>query len=215
MPPLIRLAIFEDNDELRRNLALFLNWDEAIEVVGQFANAVDIEAHIAAACPDVVLMDIDMPGANGIEGIARLRKVAPSIQVMMLTVFEDDDNIFAAIRAGANGYLLKKTPPAEILEAVKELHAGGSPMSGSIARRVLRHFQPAPAEPGPALTAREQEILGLLVRGNSYKMIAAAVGISPNTVRNHIHKIYEKLHVNSATEAAYKALGSTGGSPRR
>jgi DNA-binding NarL/FixJ family response regulator len=201
---MIRLVVFEDNDELRRNLALFLNWDEAIEVVGQFSNVNHIEENIQATLPDVVIMDIDMPGASGIEGIARLRALSQDIQVMMLTVFEDDENIFAALQAGANGYLLKKTPPAQILDAIKELHGGGAPMSGAIARKVLQHFHPAPQQANELLTSREKEILDSLVKGNSYKMIAAAFGISANTVRNHIHNIYEKLHVNSATEAAYK-----------
>jgi len=203
---LIRLIIFEDNDDLRQNLAAFLNWDEGIEVVGQFSNVMHIEENIRATLPDVVLMDIDMPGATGIEGIRRLRQVSAAPQVMMLTVFEDEENIFAALKAGANGYLLKKTPPAQILEAVKDLHTGGAPMSGSIARKVLSHFHPAPTV-AKALSVREKEILEQLIRGNSYKMIAAHFSISPNTVRNHIHNIYEKLHVNSATEAAYRAFG--------
>jgi len=203
---LIRLIIFEDNDDLRQNLAAFLNWDEGIEVVGQFSNVMYIEDNIRATLPDVVLMDIDMPGATGIEGIRRLRLVSVATQVMMLTVFEDEDNIFAALKAGANGYLLKKTPPAQIVDAVKDLHSGGAPMSGTIARKVLGHFHPAPSVSN-ILSGREKEILEQLIRGNSYKMIAAHFNISPNTVRNHIHNIYEKLHVNSATEAAYRAFG--------
>jgi DNA-binding NarL/FixJ family response regulator len=205
----IRVAIFEDNAELRTNLASFLNWDDGIEVVGQFPNVLNVEENMLVTMPDVVIMDIDMPGMTGIEGIKRLRKVSDKAQVMMLTVFEDDENIFAALHAGANGYLLKKTPPAQILDAVKELNQNGSPMSGKIARRVLQHFQPAPAknDPKETLTQREREILDLLVKGNSYKMIAASFSISQNTVRNHIHNIYDKLHVNSATEAAYKAFG--------
>lgn len=205
---LIRIIIFEDNDELRQNLAAFLGWDEAIEVVGQYPDAKAIEEKIKAAAPNVVLMDIDMPGISGIEALRRLRSVNPDAQVMMLTVFEDEEHLFAALQAGANGYLLKKTAPAQILEAVKELHAGGAPMSGVIARKVLHHFHPKPnvTDRNEKLTVREEEILSLLVRGNSYKMIAAQMGISQNTVRNHIHHIYEKLHVNSATEAAYKAF---------
>jgi DNA-binding NarL/FixJ family response regulator len=205
----IRVVIFEDKEQLRQSLTAFLNWDQEIEVVGQFPDVNTVEENILATYPDVVLMDIDMPGANGIEGVQRLRAVSESPQVMMLTVFEDDENIFAALKAGANGYLLKKTPPAQILEAVKELQAGGSPMSGVIARKVLHHFHPQPTskDPKEQLTNREKEILDLLVKGNSYKMIAAQFEISQNTVRNHIHNIYEKLHVNSATEAAYKAFG--------
>jgi DNA-binding NarL/FixJ family response regulator len=210
---MIRVIIYEDNHELRQNLAAFLAWGEGVEVVGQYGDVGSIEHHVRSLEPDVVLMDIDMPGASGIEGIRRLRTVSSKVQVMMLTVFEDEENIFAALQAGANGYLLKKTPPVQIAEAIQDLHAGGSPMSGIIARKVLIHFQQTAVPVQKAntdtgkLSAREQEILQLMARGNSYKMIAAQAGISIHTVRNHIHKIYEKLQVNSATEAAYKAFG--------
>lgn len=206
---MIRVAIFEDNIDLRENLASFLDIQEDIDVVGCFSNVKNIERDLEQTQPDIVIMDIDMPGGTGIEGVSRLRKTAQKINVMMLTVFEDEDNIFSALRAGANGYLLKKTPPEKIVDAVKELYANGSPMSGIIARKVLSHFQTPVSKPAEhdLLTAREKEILERLVQGNSYKMIAAMFDISQNTVRNHIHNIYEKLHVNSATEAAYKAFG--------
>jgi len=157
-----------------------------------------------------VLMDIDMPGCTGIEGLRRIKAIAPNINVVMLTVFEENDRVFDAVCAGADGYLLKKTPPARLLDAIGEVRAGGAPMTPAIARQVLRLFPKAPprvVEESPAnLSAREQEILGLLVEGYSYKMIAADRGISIDTVRSHIKKIYEKLHVRSMTEAVSKAL---------
>jgi DNA-binding NarL/FixJ family response regulator len=202
---MIRISIFEDNAELREVLAGFLSWDEELKVTGLFSNCIQIEENILFWKPDVVLMDIDMPGINGIEGLKKIKAVFPSAQVMMLTVFEDEQKVFASLQAGASGYLLKKTPPAQILEAVKELSRGGSPMSGTIARKVLESFHGnAPSQESMTLTQREEEVLSLLIKGNSYKMIAAHFAISPNTVRNHIHRVYEKLHVNSATEAAYK-----------
>ena len=205
---MIRVAIFDDNDALRQSLASFLDWDEELDVVGQFPDVNSVEENVLAVEPDVVLMDIEMPGTSGIEGVKRLRTVLSNAQIMMLTVFEDDENIFAALKAGANGYLLKKTPPAQILEAVKDLYNGGSPMNSIIARKVLHHFHPAASkhDPQEQLTAREKEILDLLIKGNSYKMIAVEFNISQNTVRNHIQHIYEKLHVNSAMEAAYKVF---------
>jgi DNA-binding NarL/FixJ family response regulator len=204
---LIKLLIYEDNQVLLENLIVFLNADGELDVAGGFNNTDTIEADVTATTPDVVLMDIDLPGTNGINSIYRLRTVSKTAQVMMFTVFEDEDKIFASIKAGANGYLLKKTPPRQIVEAIKDLYSGGSPMSGVIARKVLNSM-PQRHEENKAhkLTDRETEILSLLVKGNSYKMIAAQFNISPNTVRNHIHNIYEKLHVNSATEAAYKAF---------
>ena len=202
---MIRIAIFEDNTELREILSGFLSWDDELKVVGTFAGCHEIENKILMTGPDIVLMDIDMPGISGIEGVKKLKAIAPSIQVMMLTVFEDEQNVFDALQAGASGYLLKKTPPARILEAVKELYHGGSPMSGIIARKVLQSFHTRPvAESTNGLTPREEEVLQMLIKGNSYKMIAAHLDISVNTVRNHLHNVYEKLHVNSATEAAFK-----------
>lgn len=204
---MIRVAIFEDNHALRQNLALYIGLDEGIEVVGQFPDVRKVETQVQSADPDVILMDIDMPGGNGIEGIERLRAAGCTAQVMMLTVFEDEDSIFNALKAGANGYLLKRTPPEEIVEAIKDLNSGGAPMTGTIARKVLGHFRPTPLATKAVLTVlsdRETEILELLTSGKSYKMIAGITGISVHTVRNHIHKIYDKLHVSSATEAAFK-----------
>jgi DNA-binding NarL/FixJ family response regulator len=203
---LIKLLIYEDDSLLLEQLTLFLNSTGELEVAGSFSNTHTIEIDLKALQPHVVLMDIDLPGCNGIQSVSRLRSVSESIQVLMFTVFEDEENVFDALKAGANGYLLKKTPPQELVTAIKELHNGGSPMSGVIARKVLNSFKAVKQEENWTLTTREEEILSMLVKGNSYKMIASHFSISQNTVRNHIHNIYEKLHVNSATEAAYKTF---------
>ena len=163
--------------------------------------------------PDVVLMDIDLPGISGIEAVPLVKAVSPAIQVLMLTVFDDEDKLFQAIRNGASGYLLKHTSPSELLAAIFDLHRGGSPMTASIARKVLLHFQSAPA-PAPQqlpaedyrLSTRELDIVKGLVAGYSYKLIGADLGISIDTVRSHIRSIYDKLQVNSKTEAILKAM---------
>lgn len=206
-----RILLYEDNPDLRASLSQLLGTDAGLELTAALGNCTRAEEDMARFRPDVVLMDIDMPGCTGIEGLRRIKGVAPQIQVVMLTVFEENDRVFDAVCAGADGYLLKKTPPAKILEAVAEVRAGGAPMTPAIARQVLRLFpRPAPRqqpdEANGTLSAREQEILRLLVEGYSYKMIAADRGISIDTVRSHIKKIYEKLHVRSMTEAVSKAL---------
>ena len=205
-----RVLIYEDNADLRASLSQLLSGSPGLELAGALGNCMRVEADMARLTPDVVLMDIDMPGCTGIEGLRRIKAIAPSINVVMLTVFEENDRVFAAVCAGADGYLLKKTPPARLLDAIGEVRAGGAPMTPAIARQVLRLFPKAPPrvvdESLANLSAREQEILGLLVEGYSYKMIAADRGISIDTVRSHIKKIYEKLHVRSMTEAVSKAL---------
>jgi len=205
-----RVLIYEDNADLRASLSQLLSGSPGLELAGALGNCTQAEADMARLTPDVVLMDIDMPGCTGIEGLRRIKAIAPNINVVMLTVFEENDRVFDAVCAGADGYLLKKTPPARLLDAIGEVRAGGAPMTPAIARQVLRLFPKAPprvVEESPAnLSAREQEILGLLVEGYSYKMIAADRGISIDTVRSHIKKIYEKLHVRSMTEAVSKAL---------
>jgi DNA-binding NarL/FixJ family response regulator len=155
-----------------------------------------------------VLMDIDMPVVNGLQGLAIVRKHFPEVHVLMLTVFDDNEHIFEAICAGAVGYLLKRTQPARLIEAIQDAHRGGAPMTSSIARKVLTMFAKSnqKSDNQRNLTDREQEILALLVAGNSYKMIAAALRISIDTVRSHIKNIYEKLHVHSQTEAVAKAI---------
>ncbi|UYZ61642.1 response regulator [Hymenobacter weizhouensis] len=206
-----RVLLYEDNADLRTSLSQLLSQAPGLTLAGALGNCTRVEEDLIRLRPDVVLMDIDMPGANGIEGLRRIKAVAPQVQVVMLTVFEENDRVFQAVCAGADGYLLKKTPPAKILDAVAEVRAGGAPMTPGIARQVLRLFprpaaRPSADELSTALSAREQEILGLLVEGYSYKMIAADRSISLDTVRSHIKKIYEKLHVRSMTEAVSKAL---------
>lgn len=205
---MIKLMLYEDNPQLREGLTMLLNGSEGFEVVGAFKNCNNIEDEVQAFDPDVILMDIDMPGTNGIQGLKLLRKVNNKAKVLMLTVFDDNKNVFEAIRSGANGYLLKKTPPAKLIEYINEAHSGGAPMTSSIATQVLRMFTDQNAQQGEDyhLSEREKQVLQLLVNGYSYKMIASEMFISIDTVRSHIKKIYEKLHVNSKSEAVAKAF---------
>jgi DNA-binding NarL/FixJ family response regulator len=205
---MIKLMLYEDNPQLREGLTMLLNGSEGFEVVGAFKNCNNIEDEVQALDPDVILMDIDMPGTNGIQGLKLLRKVNTKAKVLMLTVFDDNKNVFEAIRSGANGYLLKKTPPAKLIEYINEAHSGGAPMTSSIATQVLRMFTDQNAQQGEDyhLSEREKQVLQLLVNGYSYKMIASEMFISIDTVRSHIKKIYEKLHVNSKSEAVAKAF---------
>jgi DNA-binding NarL/FixJ family response regulator len=203
MSAVIRIAIVEDNPEFRNSLAELLQGSPGYACVGSFGECDPFLSSIDKSRPDVVLMDIGLPGMSGIEGVQKLKTGHPDVEVLMLTVFEDDKKIFDSLCAGAAGYLLKKTSPQKILEAIREIHEGGAPMSAKIARRVLSVFQP-PA-PGPEATAqltdREQQVLASLVKGMSYKMIASEYNISLDTVRSHVRHIYEKLHVNSKAQA--------------
>ena len=176
---------------------------------GACATAEEALRRLPTLSLDVVLMDIHLPGMSGIECIRRLKQQQPQLQITMLTVFEDHDRIFQSLAAGASGYLLKQTPPGKLLEAIAELHHGGSPMSAQIARQVVEAFQrPAAAQAGgESLTPREQEIIHLLARGYLYKEIADQLGLSVETVRTHLHRIYEKLHVHTRTEAVMKLFG--------
>lgn len=205
---MIKLMLYEDNPQLREGLTMLLNGSDGFEVLGAFKNCNNIEDEVQAFDPDVILMDIDMPGTNGIQGLKRMRKMNMKAKVLMLTVFDDNKNVFEAIRSGANGYLLKKTPPAKLIEYINEAHSGGAPMTSSIATQVLRMFTDQNAEQGEDyhLSEREKQVLQLLVNGYSYKMIASEMFISIDTVRSHIKKIYEKLHVNSKSEAVAKAF---------
>ena len=206
---MIKLAIVEDNNALRNSLCNLFYKTEGMKCVASLNNLLNVVSEMGRALPDVILMDIGLPHISGIEGVRTVKANFPNMQVMMFTVFEEDDKIFDAIKAGASGYLLKKTPPDEIVEAIKELYHGGAPMSSSIARKVIQSFQQAHKEPDLQdyqLTVRENEILYSLVDGSSYKKIAEKYCVSISTVRTHICNIYHKLHVNSKTEAVAKVL---------
>jgi DNA-binding NarL/FixJ family response regulator len=202
-----KVVIFDDNTERLNSVRLLLNLSTDFECAGVFKNCNKVIDDIKTTSPDLVLMDIDMPGKNGIEATKLIRQHFPSLLVIMQTIFEENDKIFDSLRAGANGYLLKKTGPEKFLESLLEAIHGGAPMTGSIATKVLQFFAGEhPTKKDYALTDREKMILGLLVKGHSYKMIAAECNIAYNTVNNHIRNIYDKLYVSSATEAVSLAL---------
>ncbi|HSC52075.1 MAG TPA: response regulator transcription factor [Phnomibacter sp.] len=203
----IQLLIYDDNDALRASMQALLSEEDGIELVAAMPNAETVVDDIKAFKPDVVLMDIDMPKVNGIEAIRRIRKVDAVLPIIMLTVFDDNENIFEAICAGASGYILKRYAAEEIPAAVRDVVQGGAPMTGTVARKVLQMIPAAKTEQQTTtkLSVKETEILQFLVNGYSYKMIAAELNISIDTVRFHIKKIYDKLHVHSATEAVSKA----------
>jgi DNA-binding NarL/FixJ family response regulator len=205
----IKIAIFEDNKPRRELLQLLIDSSDGLTCIGAWEDCRNIVKHISANTPDVVLMDIDMPHVNGIDGLKLIRSHFPKTKVLMQTIFEDDDKIFDAILAGADGYILKKTTPAKLLEAIIEVNEGGAPMTPTVARQVLLLFNNKHKKIDNKdfnLSTREQEILSLLVQGFSYKMIASQCNISYPTVNSHISHIYEKLHVSSGTEAVVKAI---------
>lgn len=205
----IKVSIVEDNRGTREGLKELLARARSLRCVGAHANAEEALRRLPAEHPDVVLMDINLPGMSGIDCVARLKEQFPKIQVLMLTTYEESDLIFDSLRSGASGYLLKNMAPAELVQAIEQVHAGGSPMSMQIARKVVTHFQQIkqPASDMEKLTRREQEILALLAKGYLYKEIADQVGVSLSTVRAHLHAVYEKLHVQSRTQAVVKFLG--------
>jgi DNA-binding NarL/FixJ family response regulator len=208
---MITLSIIEDQREMRESLVECLGNAPGLRCVGAHATGEEGLRDIPKENPDVVLMDINLPGMNGIQCVARLKERIPKIQVMMLTTYDEGDLIFDSLRAGANGYLLKNMPQKELVQAVQQVHAGGAPMSLQIARKVINHFHKTkPASELEQLTARELEILRLLAKGHLYKEIADQLAISMSTVRTHISAVYEKLHVHSRTEAAMKLAGREG-----
>lgn len=205
----IAIAIVEDQREMRESLVEWLGHAPGLRCVGAYASAEEALRDLPAQNPEVVLMDINLTGMSGIQCVARLKQRLPRTQVLMLTTYDDGDLIFNSLRAGANGYLLKNMRREELVEAVQQVHAGGAPMSLSIARKVINYFHQAqrPASEIGQLTSREQDILRLLAKGYLYKEIADRLGISMSTVRTHISAVYEKLHVHSRTEAAMKLVG--------
>ncbi len=204
---MIRLLIYEDDKDLREGLAQLLAATKDFAIEGQFENCDTVQTDLKDLKPDILLMDIDMPGTNGIEGVRLAKATQPSVSILMFTVFEDDKKIFDAICAGADGYLLKKTTPEKIIEALKDVHTGGAPMTPSIARKVLQFFPKKNIDPSDLpLTEKERGVLLHLVNGNSYKQIANILGLSVETIRSHIKKIYSKLHVCSMAQAVAKAI---------
>lgn len=202
----IRVVIVDDSPEIREGLYHLINYSEGFTVIDTFPNCLNIVNDIQNSRPDVVLMDIQMPEISGIEATTILRKRFPDLLIIMLTISENEDFIFEAMQAGAVGYLLKKTPPAKILEAIQDALSGGAPMSPSVARRVVAFFNTNQKSDLEPLSPKEKQVLQALVNGMSYKMIAAELQISLGTVQVHIKRIYEKLHVNSASGAVSKAL---------
>ena len=205
----ITIAIVEDLDEVRNGLKNFISLSTDFTVVGAFKSGEEAYENLPKITPDIVIMDINLPGMNGIECIRRVKDKSPGTQFMMFTVYENDEKVFEALKAGASGYLLKNTGLLQIVESLKELHGGGSPMSANIARKLVNLFLGTGKVPSPmeVLSNRENEILHLLSKGLLYKEIADHLLITTGTVRQHIHNIYEKLHVQNRTEAINKALG--------
>jgi DNA-binding NarL/FixJ family response regulator len=207
---MINVSVVEDDAKLRATLERYLMTQPGFRCASVYPNAEAALDGIPKVNPDVVLMDINLPGMNGIECVARLRHLLPAVKIIMLTVFEEGEQVFNALSAGAFGYLVKSSRPAKILEAIREVHGGGSPMSGSIARKVVQTLQAQAATKAvmraetDALSAREIEVLQALSKGHTYKQIAADLGISLGTVRTYIQRIYEKLHVHSHAEAVMK-----------
>jgi DNA-binding NarL/FixJ family response regulator len=206
---MIAISIVEDIKDVRESLQRLIESTQGFLCLSIYSNAEDALKGLPRVNPDIVLMDINLPGMSGIECIKRVKAVCPKIQFMMFTIFEDSEQVFEALAAGASGYLLKKTPKEKILEALHELHEGGAPMSSHIARKVVDYFQKEKEARDTAaqLSQREKEVLELLSKGFLYKEIGDKLNITPGTVAQHIHKIYDKLHVENRTEAVNKFFG--------
>lgn len=204
----IDIAIVEDNAQYRATLARIIERESGFRCVGQFGSAEEALAELPKIRPDVVLMDINLPGMSGVECVRVLKQKLPDTQIVMLTVYEDTDNIFNALAAGATGYLLKRSTKTEIIEAIRDVYNGGSPMTAHIARKVVQSFQQPAGQSAPVeeLSPREKEVLDLLAKGHLYKEISDKLGVSYETVRTYIRRIYEKLHVRTRTEAVAKYL---------
>jgi len=201
------ILLYEDNQLLSESIQSMLRLNSNINLLGAYENPMQVNSHLESKKPDLLLMDIDMPGMTGIEAVAKVRAVDNDIPILMLTVFDDNQHVFDAICAGASGYLLKKHISAKLFSAIEEVMEGGAPMSPSIARMVLASMQQRAMPENPyQLTPKEKEVLTSLSKGNSYKLIGVEFEISLDTVRSHIRKIYEKLHVHSQTEAVSKAI---------
>ncbi len=205
---MINVSIVEDDNRIRESLAVLIDGGDNIRCISTHASGEEALAQIPLKKPDVVLMDINLPKMSGIECVRKLKGSLPRLQILMLTMYEDDDLVFQSLMAGASGYLVKRTSPAELLQAIEEVHSGASPMSGKIARTVVEYFQKlqTSSPQDENLSKREQEILDLLVKGYRYKEIADALSISFETVRSHLKNIYDKMHVHSRTEAVVKYL---------
>ncbi|RYD53258.1 MAG: response regulator transcription factor [Sphingobacteriales bacterium] len=206
---MIAVAVYDDNTSRLQSLEMLLNWSEGIRCCGTFPNADNIVSEVQDAGADLVLMDINMPGTNGIDAVKKLRAAGWDGKVLMQTVFDDDNNLFSSILAGADGYILKKSSPQQTVQAIFDCHEGGAAFTSSMAKKVLTAFQqlqPLKTNHDIMLSDREQEVLQLLVKGYSHKMIAAECFISIHTVNSHVKKIYQKLQVNSVSEAVSKAI---------
>ncbi len=199
------IILFEDNDRLRESLAYLLKMN-GYEIAGDYNSCNEAATIVRVYRPDVVLMDIDMPGHSGIEGVSMIKEARPETAVIMYTVFEEDDKLFQCLCAGANGYLLKKTPPAKLFEAIQDVLEGGAPMSPAIAKKVLSTFQAKQETKKYNLSPREIEVLQWLIKGYSIKQIALEMSLAFDTIRSHLKNIYQKLHVNCGKEAIVKAL---------
>jgi DNA-binding NarL/FixJ family response regulator len=203
----IRVALVEDQASTREALTTLIDGTPGYRMVGAYESMEAALVGLPKQVPDVLLSDIGLPGISGVEGVRRLKERLPELQILMLTVYDDRDHVFEAICAGACGYLIKDTPPPRLLAAIRELHGGGAPLSPEIARKVVNVFQKtAPPEPDQRLSPRETEVLRLFADGHSYKTAADALSVSTDTVRFHIRKIYDKLHVHSKSEAVLKAF---------